>query len=69
MLIKCNNKQLSFGDDERSLGVECASNWQAEITIGQLRKLFLHLSRIEEQPLTISFNNSHCWIEIYNLLI
>lgn len=69
VLIKCSNKTLSFGDYQRKLDVESKGDWEVEIRIGQLRKLFGLLTRVEEQPLTISFQNSHSWIEIYTLLI
>ena len=69
VLVKCNNKTLSFGDYEITLNVESKENWEVEIRIGQLRKLFRLLTQVEEQPLTISFQNSHSWIEIFTLLI
>ena len=69
VLVKCNNKTLSFDDYKITIDVESKENWEIEIRIRQLRKLFRLLTRVEEQPLTISFKNSHSWIEIFTLLI
>jgi hypothetical protein len=69
VLVKCNNKTLSFGDCEKTMDVESRVNCEVEIRIGQIRKLFRLLTKVEEQPLTISFQNSHSWIEIFTLLI
>lgn len=67
--VRCNEKTLSFGDYKRTLDVESKSNWKTQIRIGELRRLFRLLTNVSEQPIVISFKNSHGWIKIFNLYV
>lgn len=67
--VRCNEKRLSFGYYKRTLDVESDSNWEIEINIGELRRLFRLLTNVSEQPIVLSFKNNHGWIEIFNLYV
>ena len=65
--VKCIDGLLSIGNHERTLYVTTNSDFDMEIPISHLRRLFRILSTIEEQPITISF--SYSYIELFNILI
>jgi len=63
------NGDLQFGFYERTLNVETQGDWTIETSIRQIERLAKMLSCIEEQPVTILFQDNNRWINISGIVI
>lgn len=65
--VKAQDYELQI-DGFRYLGCEIKAPFETDVPVEKLRKLMGLLSKIEDQPLTITFNG-HFFMEIQHVLI
>lgn len=63
------NGDLQFSYFERTLNVETQGSWGIEVSTRQIERLAKLLSCIEEQPITILFQDSNGWINISGIVL
>jgi hypothetical protein len=69
VLVECTDKKLSFGGYyDKSIEVESQSDWRVAVKIGQLRNVCRVLKQVEEQPITMTFENDNRFIEIFSII-
>lgn len=66
--VKCVQKQLWFNESEKSLNIESNHDFMVRIEIGNLRRLFRVLTKVPEQPLTLTFED-YGWIQVDTLTL
>lgn len=68
--IEYVNRTLSFGEAKQVIKInQDKSHWKVYVSIGKLKRLAELLSKIDDQPIVVNFQNSESQIEISNILI